>query len=79
MNIDQVYLYFLWQKLSFQIIHKSSIWVLLVLFLTAITTWHLATILDKHNAREKEAQLAHRTAIGYTISALALWLLSFIQ
>ena len=79
MNIDHSYLYSLWQKLSFQILHKNAIWVLLLLALTASSAWHLATILDKHNAREKEAKLARNTAIGYIISVLALWLLSFIK
>lgn len=79
MNIDQTYLYYLWQKLSFQIVHKSAIWVILVFFLTASAAWYLATTLDKHNAREKEAKLAHIIAIGYMISALALWILSFVR
>ena len=79
MNVDHVYLYTLWNKLHFQIIHKNAIWVLLTLVLTAISAWHLATILGKHNARAKEAKLARNTAIGYIISALALWLLSFIR
>lgn len=73
------YLYALWQKLSFQILHKNAVWVLLLLLLTAICAWHLATILDKHNAREREAKLARNTAIGYIISALTLWTLSFIR
>lgn len=79
MNVDHVYLYYLWQKLTFQIIHKSAIWVLFVLILTASATWHLSTILDKHNVREKEAKFARKTAIGYIISALSLWVLSFIS
>lgn len=79
MNVDHVYLYYLWQKLTFQIIHKSAIWVLFVLISTAIATWHLATLLDKHNARKKDAKFARKIAIGYMISALALWLLSFTR
>jgi len=79
MNIDQAYLYYLWQKLAFQIVHKTSIWMLLVFFATAGASWHLANLLDKHNAREGEAKLARSTALGYTISALVLWLFSFIM
>lgn len=79
MDIDQTYLYYMWQKLAFQIVHKITIWVLLVFFATAGSAWHLATILDKHNAREGEAKLARKTAIGYTAAALFLWLFSFIM
>ena len=79
MNIDQAYLYYLWQKLAFQIVHKTTLWVVLVFVLTAWTAWLLANMLDKHNARAKEAKLARITAIGYTASALFLWLFSFIM
>jgi len=79
MNLDQSYLYYIWQKLAFQIVHKSTIWVLLLFFATAGAAWHLANLLDKHNVREREAKLARTTALGYAISALILWLFSFIM
>ena len=79
MSIDQAYLYYIWQKSAFQIVHKTTIWVLLVFFVTAASAWHLANLLDKHNAREREAKLARNTALWYTISALVLWLFSFIM
>jgi len=79
MNIDSAYLYYIWQKLAFQIVHKTTLWALLVFFATAGAAWHLANLLDKHNAREREAKLARKTALGYTISALVLWLFSFIM
>ena len=79
MNMDQVGLYYIWQKLAFQIVHKTTIWVLFVFFATAGVAWHLANVLDKHNAREREAKLARSAALGYTISALVLWLFSFIM
>ena len=79
MSIDQAYLYYIWQKAAFQIVHKTTIWVLLVFFVTAGSSWHLANLLDKHNAREREAKLARSTALWYTISALVLWLFSFIM
>ena len=78
MNIDQTFLYYIWQKLAFQILHKTTIWVLLVFFATAGASWHLANLLDKHSAREKEARLARKTALAYTAVALGLWLFSFI-
>lgn len=79
MNIDQAYLNYIWQKAAFQIVHKTTIWVLLVFFTTAGAAWHLANLLDKHNAREKEAKLARITSIGYIMSALGLWLFSFVM
>jgi len=77
--MDQAYLYYMWQKIAFQIVHKTTIWVLLVFFLTAGASWYLSNLLDKHNARGREAKLARSTALFYTISALALWLFSFIM
>ena len=79
MNMDQAYLYYLWQKLAFQIAHKTTIWLLLVFFATAGSAWYLANVLDKHNARAREAKLARNTALGYIISGFALWLFSFIM
>ena len=79
MNIDQASLYDIWQKLAFVIVHKTTIWVLLIFFGTAGGAWHLANLLDKHNAREREANFARRTALGYTISGIVLWLFSFIM
>lgn len=79
MNIDQSYLFYIWQKLAFQIVHHTTIWGLLVFFLTAVASWHLGNLLDKHNERAREANLARRTAIGYTATALALWLFSSVM
>ncbi|VBB06398.1 Hypothetical protein LUCI_1629 [Lucifera butyrica] len=70
--------YYWWQKLAFQIVHKTTIWVPLTFLATSLTAWFLAGILEKHNAREREALLARRTAIVYTATAFALWLFSFI-
>lgn len=79
MSIDQAHLYYIWQKSAFLIVHKTTIWVLFIFFVTAGTAWHLANLLDKHNAREKEAKLARITALGYTVAGLVLWLFSFIM
>jgi hypothetical protein len=79
MNIDPSYFFYLWQKLAFQIVHKTIIWTLLVFFLTAGASWHLGNLLDKHNEREREANLAHKTAVGYTATALVLWLFTSIM
>jgi hypothetical protein len=79
MNIDQINFYQIWQKLAFQVIHKTTIWALLLFFLTAGASWHLGNLLNKHNAREREAKLAHRTAIVYIAAAIAFWLFSTIM
>jgi hypothetical protein len=79
MNIDQSYLFYIWQKLSFQIVHNTTIWTLLVFFFTAGASWHLGNLLDKHNERAREANLARKTAISYTATAFVLWLFSFIM
>jgi cobalamin synthase len=75
MNID---FYSLWQQLAFQIVHRTTLWLVMVLFGTALTSHFLALTLHKHNAREREAHLASKTAIGYTTLAIVLWLFSFI-
>lgn len=79
MTINFTSVFSMWQHLSFQIVHKTTIWLLLVLFSTAFSAWHLGNILDKHNAREKEANLSRKIAIGYTAMATLLWLFSFIM
>jgi hypothetical protein len=79
MSIDQTYFYYLWQKVAFQIVHKTTIWALLLFFLIAGISWHLGNLLDKHNAREREAKLAHKTAIGYIAAAIFFWLFSIIM
>jgi type VI protein secretion system component VasK len=79
MNINMADFYYLWQKLAFQIVHKTTIWLLLALFVTAISAWHLGSILNKHNARERETILSRKIAIGYTATAFALWLFSIIM
>jgi len=77
--MDQVFFYDLWQKLSFELVHKTTIWVLLVLLVTAGSAWQLGRLLHKHNGREHEAKLAQKIALGYTITTLVLWLFSFIM
>lgn len=73
-------LYGLWQKTSFIIVHYTSLWLLIVLFGTALASWYLASILDKQNAiRQREAKLARKTAAFYTVIGLTLWLFSFIM
>ncbi|HEY3424773.1 MAG TPA: hypothetical protein VGL27_08265 [Negativicutes bacterium] len=75
MNTD---FYHLWQQLAFQIVHRTTLWLVIALFGTALTAHFLALTLHKHSAREREAHLASKTAIGYTTLAIVLWLFSFI-
>lgn len=79
MTIDQAYFYYIFQKIAFQMVHKTTIWLLLVFALTAVVAWHLGSLLEKHNAREREAKFARNTARAYTILTLVLWLFSFIM
>lgn len=79
MNMDQTYFYYLWQKIVFQIVHKTTIWALLIFLFTAGASWHLGNLLDKHNAREREANLAHKTAIVYITTGIVLWMFSTIM
>ena len=76
MNID---FYSVWQEVAFQVVHKTTIWLLLVLFGTTLACWYLAILLDKHNAREREAKLARKTAAGYASAAIVLWLFSWLM
>jgi uncharacterized membrane protein len=73
MNLDA-----LWQKTAFIIVHYTSIWLLAAFFGTALASWYLAVVLDKHNTRAREAKLARRTAAAYTVIGGVLWLFSFI-
>lgn len=65
-------------KMIFQLVHKTSIWMLMVFFLTALVSWQLSVILNKHNARLKEANLAKNAAIAYSLAGISLWIISFL-
>ncbi|HWR43498.1 hypothetical protein [Sporomusa sp.] len=67
-----------WQKLAYQIVHQTTLWLLMVFFTTAIVAWGLGSVLDQHNARGREAIFARKTAAFYAAAALGLWLFSFI-
>lgn len=79
MNIDPNFLYYLGQKTAFYLVHKTTIWVLLVFFITAGITWHLSNILYKHNARQRDASFAGKIALAYIAIPIVLWLFSFIM
>lgn len=78
-EIDPLLFYSFWQKTVFYIVHKTTIWLLLVLLVTSGVTWHLGNILAKHNARAQEAKIAHKTSLGYAITAVALWIFNFVM
>jgi len=67
-----------WQKLAYQIVHQTTLWVLIVFFTTAIVAWVLGSVLDQHNARGREANFARKTAVFYAAAALGLWLFTII-
>lgn len=71
-------MYYIWQKIAYLIVHRTTIWLLLLLFTTALASWLLASALDKQNAKAREAKLARLTSVAYTAIALTLWMFSFI-
>lgn len=71
-------LYYYWQKLAYQIVHQTTLWLLIVFFGTAIVAWVLASVLEKHNGRGREAKFARKTAAFYAAAATGLWLFSFL-
>lgn len=72
-------IYSIWQKISYIIVHRTTLWLLIVMLGTALASWILNITLLKHNAREREAKLAYNSAIGYALLALFLWLFSSIM
>ena len=68
----------LWAQMVFQLVHKTTIWMLFVFFFTALASWQLSFVLTKHNARLKEANLAKTAAIFYSLAGAALWMISFL-
>ncbi len=71
-------MYYYWQKLAYQVVHQTTLWLLIVFFTTAIVSWVLGSVLDKHNGREREANFARKTAAFYAAAATGLWVFSFI-
>jgi type VI protein secretion system component VasK len=65
------------QKIAFIIVHGSSLWFLIGLITASLASWRLAVVLTAHNARDREAELARKTAIAYAIIAVCLWILSW--
>ncbi len=64
----------LWPKFAFLLVHVTNSELPLVLFATAAASWHLAYVLQKQNAREREAGLARKVAAAYTVLPVMLWL-----
>lgn len=54
-----------WDKISFLIIHMTVFELPVILAATALAALVLARVLDKHNARLREARLARRIAAFY--------------
>lgn len=60
-------------KTAFLIVHVTLFELPLVLMLTALASWRLFAVLEKHDARQKEANLARIIAIFYlTLLAMTL-------
>ncbi len=54
-----------WQKTLFVLTHMTVFELPLVLLGVAAAAYGLALVLDKHNARAREATLARRVAYAY--------------
>jgi hypothetical protein len=54
-------------KASFLIIHVTLFELPMVLLATALASWRLCIVLEKHNARQKEANLARVIAFFYLV------------
>ncbi len=60
--------------IKFLLVHMFRYEVLLVLFLTGIAALRLATVLSKHNRRDREATFSKRLSMGCFASMLFLFL-----
>lgn len=54
-----------WDKTAFLLAHVTVFELPLVLIGTAAAAYVLARVLDRHNARAREARLARRVAAAY--------------
>ncbi len=63
-----------WEKTAFIITHVTVLELPLVLAGTAAAAYALARVLDKHNARAREAKLARRVAAVYAVVLAGLFL-----
>lgn len=71
-------LVYYWHKLAYQLVHQTTLWMLIVFFATALASWVLSSVLEKHNDRTREAQFARKTAVFYAAAATFFWLFSII-
>jgi hypothetical protein len=63
----------IWQRTAFIITHMSLFELPLILAFTSLSSWRLATVLSKHDARLKEAQLARKIAASYAAIFFTTW------
>lgn len=66
------------QKTTFLIVHGTSLWFLLGVFVISLAAKRLSSVLSAHNARAREAKLAKQVSIGYSVLGIGLWLLSWL-
>jgi prenyltransferase beta subunit len=67
-----------WNTTAFLLVHVPSFEFHTVMWFTALAAWRLATVLDKHNARLREAKLARIVAVFYLSFSLLAWLSSLV-
>ncbi|MDF2501482.1 MAG: hypothetical protein K0Q77_2196 [Anaerosporomusa subterranea] len=66
----------IWQRIAFVVAHMSLFELPLILLFTALSSWRLAVVLNKHDARLKEAQLARKIAAFYAALLFTTWSIS---
>lgn len=62
-----------WDKIAFLLTHVTVFELPLVLLGTAAAAFGLARVLDRHNARAREAKLARRVAYAYAVLLVFLF------
>lgn len=67
-----------WDKIIFLLTHVTVFELPLVFLGTAAAAYVLARILDKHNARAREARLARRVAAVYAALLAAVFTARFL-
>ncbi|EGO64553.1 hypothetical protein [Acetonema longum] len=65
-------------KLIYLLVNYIDLWLMLVFFTVALASWRTAVIYRKIPLTQRDAAFAAKTAMGYVVSALVLWVASFI-
>lgn len=64
-------------NLTYLLVNYVDPWLMLVFFTVALASWRTAVIYRKTPMTQRDAAFAAKTAVGYVVSAITLWLASF--